>query len=411
MAFGASAREIWADEWVLRFASDGVALGNWLVLERWMDEVWDEWSWSQACGSQLKSVLSNHWNTWITDDDIRIIAASGFNHIRIPIGYWAFINQPAGTPYCSQCGQLDQLTRVLESANKYGLYAVIDLHGLPGSQNGEQESGHVGYNNWFQAGNQAYTDTTVDALISYINNSTYKHVISAVAACNEPVFYSEDQFDTLISYYERAYAKFQKMSPPMPMMFHPGHPEVNPFALFQSFINGKNPNYLIYEDHPYPGRLQPVQSQSSLLAQVCQKAQSYATYGVPVAVTEWAVSTAIWNNTTWDATFYAAQARAWAQSAGGIFWSYRTNAYTQQFNQTENFTLYSFIDLANNGIIPLPKASQTSQQYLFNLSSSCSFSSASDSYASTVPSIKPSVTAAFTASKRGLYIAEPTQVV
>lgn len=175
MAFGASAREIWADEWVLRFASDGVALGNWLVLERWMDEVWvglraiavgfdrtdlrchrqfttscnntsvqDEWSWSQACGSQLKSVLSNHWNTWITDDDIRIIAASGFNHIRIPIGYWAFINQPAGTPYCSQCGQLDQLTRVLESANKYGLYAVIDLHGLPGSQNGEQESGHVG---------------------------------------------------------------------------------------------------------------------------------------------------------------------------------------------------------------------------------------------------------------------------
>lgn len=120
-----------------------------------MDEQWfttacnnstaqDEWTFSQACGANLKSVLTNHWDTYITDADIQLIAASGFNHLRIPLGYWAFTSQPSGTPYCSQCGQLDQLTRVLASANKYGLYVVLDLHGLPGSQNGEQESGRVG---------------------------------------------------------------------------------------------------------------------------------------------------------------------------------------------------------------------------------------------------------------------------
>lgn len=262
------------------------------------------------------------------------------------------------------------------------------------------------YNNWFQSQNQAYTDTVVDSLISYISNSTYKNIITAVAACNEPVYYSESQFDTLISYYERAYSKFQAIK--MPMMFHPGHPNVNPFALFQSFINGKDPKTLIYEDHPYPGRLQSVTSQSDLLGEVCSKAQQYSTYGVPVAVTEWAISTAITNDPAWNSKFYAAQARAWAQSAGGIFWSYRTKAYPNLFKQTENYTLYSFVDIANQ--VPLPSAGQTSQQYLFSLTDTCNFGTSSDTYSSVVPSIKPSVTAAFPATKRGLP-AEPTQVL
>ena len=105
----------------------------------------DEWTFSEALGDRAQSVLEEHWNTWITDDDIKIISESGFNHIRIPIGYWAFMNEPAGTPYVSMGGQLDQMTRVIESAANYGLYVIIDLHGLPGSQNGEQASGHVGY--------------------------------------------------------------------------------------------------------------------------------------------------------------------------------------------------------------------------------------------------------------------------
>ena len=106
----------------------------------------DEWTFSEQLGSQAQSVLEEHWNTWITDDDIRIIAESGFNTIRIPVGYWAFIDQPSGTPYVSMGGQLDQITRVLASAANYSLYAILDIHGLPGSQNGEQASGHVGYN-------------------------------------------------------------------------------------------------------------------------------------------------------------------------------------------------------------------------------------------------------------------------
>jgi len=159
----------------------GVSLGNWLVLERWMDEEWfvstsneqaeDEWTWSEIQGDNKNATLLEHWNTWITDDDIRFIAESGFNHLRIPVGYWAWIAEPAGTPYASMAGQVEQITRVLQSAYNYGLHVGIDLHGMPGSQNGEQPSGRIGYNNWYQGDNQQYGDDAVDAIIEYITTS------------------------------------------------------------------------------------------------------------------------------------------------------------------------------------------------------------------------------------------------
>lgn len=58
-----------------------------LLLERWMDEEWfiessgdpsaeDEWTWSEALGDRKTAVLQQHWNSWITDDDVRFIAES-----------------------------------------------------------------------------------------------------------------------------------------------------------------------------------------------------------------------------------------------------------------------------------------------------------------------------------------------
>ena len=55
------------------------------------------------------------------------------NHVRIPIGYWAFEVGP-GEPYIT--GQLPYLQKAVSWASKYGLKVIVDLHGAPGSQNG-----------------------------------------------------------------------------------------------------------------------------------------------------------------------------------------------------------------------------------------------------------------------------------
>lgn len=107
------------------------------------------------------------------------------------------------------------------------LYLIMSFLNLsqPGSQNGEQPSGHIGYNNFYQGNNPALGDATVDAIISWMTNSTHREIITAFSACNEPIFYNNADFQVLWEYYERTYEKLSTLEPPIPMMFAPGKPE------------------------------------------------------------------------------------------------------------------------------------------------------------------------------------------
>lgn len=108
------------------------------------------------------------------------------------------------------------------------------------------------------------------------------------------------------------------------------------------------------------------------------------------------MSTDIYNNPSWVSRFFSTQAKAWTLGAGGLFWSYRVVAYPNvaAFAQHENFTLYSFVDIANQ--VPLPSAGQNSSQYLASLPDYCSVGTTTRTYPTAVASVQPSVTRAFT---------------
>jgi glucan 1,3-beta-glucosidase len=123
----------------------------------------DEWTFGQYQDSNVvRAKLTEHWNTWITESDFEAIAAAGcvlacigapqctaslaiqpsserivlifrLNHVRIPIGYWAYDVGP-GEPYIS--GQHNYLLQAIAWAATYNLKVIVDLHGAPGSQNG-----------------------------------------------------------------------------------------------------------------------------------------------------------------------------------------------------------------------------------------------------------------------------------
>ncbi|KAI0059440.1 glycoside hydrolase family 5 protein [Artomyces pyxidatus] len=172
----------------------GVNLGGWLVLEPWItpslfdqtgnSAIVDEWTFGLYQNHQTAlATLQNHWNTWITEADFAAIAAAGLNHVRLPIGYWAWEVGP-GEPYIQ--GQLPYLRNAIGWAANYGLKVIIDLHGAPGSQNGFDNSGQrMSFPTWHSNGtNVARTDAIMKQIAGEFA-SQYQNA-PIIAPLNEP---------------------------------------------------------------------------------------------------------------------------------------------------------------------------------------------------------------------------------
>ncbi|KAJ8454115.1 hypothetical protein ONZ51_g13215 [Trametes cubensis] len=200
----------------------GVNLAGWLVLEPWItpslfentgnDQIVDEWTFAQYQDTDTAlSVLKNHWDTFITEDDFSQIAKAGLNLVRIPIGYWAF--EPGqGEPYID--GQLPYLQNATVWARNHGLQIIIDLHGAPGSQNGYDSSGQrLSSPQWHT--NQANVDRT-EAIIVQIAELFVgdQDVVSAIEPLNDPAGYmGEEVLKVVRQYYQNSYGLIRNEQP------------------------------------------------------------------------------------------------------------------------------------------------------------------------------------------------------
>jgi glucan 1,3-beta-glucosidase len=69
-----------------------------------------------------------------TEQDFAEIAGAGLNWVRLPIPFWA-IDTWEPEPFLAKTAWTYAL-KAFEWARKYGLRICLDLHTLPGSQNG-----------------------------------------------------------------------------------------------------------------------------------------------------------------------------------------------------------------------------------------------------------------------------------
>ena len=137
----------------------GVNLGNWLVLEKWMDpavfagtEAEDEaWLSRLLDSEELKKRIKKHRDTYVTEEDFKRIADLRLNLVRIPVPYYLFGDRHAdGTSdgFSRHMGCVHWLDRAMDWAEKYGLQVLIDLHTTPGNQNGFDNGGIIGVCKW-----------------------------------------------------------------------------------------------------------------------------------------------------------------------------------------------------------------------------------------------------------------------
>ncbi|TFK71261.1 glycoside hydrolase family 5 protein [Pluteus cervinus] len=178
----------------------GVNLGGWLVTEPFIvpalyekyvnntaTPVLDEWTLSIAMGANLAQEMEEHYKTFVTEKDFADIAAAGLNWVRIPIGFWA-IEAISDEPFLVGTSWTYFL-KAIQWGRKYGIRIYLDLHALPGSQNGWNHSGKSGTVNFMNGvmgiANAQRTLTYLRIIAEFISQEQYQDVVPIMGIVNE----------------------------------------------------------------------------------------------------------------------------------------------------------------------------------------------------------------------------------
>ena len=140
----------------------GTNIGGWMVLEPWItpslfyrflgkeqsDGIgFDSYTFCEVLGPlKGNKIMRSHWDNWVTEDHIKGLADRKVEVVRLPIGDWT-LNQYGPYKGCMD-GSDDKISWFLDTAAKYNLKVLLDIHAAKGSQNGFDNSGKAWQLNW-----------------------------------------------------------------------------------------------------------------------------------------------------------------------------------------------------------------------------------------------------------------------
>lgn len=348
----------------------GVNLGNWLVLEKWMlpemfegtgaeDEVWLNRKMNSA---ELKEKMKEHRDTFITEQDFAFIKEQGIWLLRIPVPYFIFGDRP---PFN---GCVEYLDKAFDWAEKYGLQILIDLHTVPGSQNGYDNGGLTGVCKWCK--NPEEVEFSLTVLERLTKRYGQREGLYGIEVLNEPISFlvyatapstgkAVDKEEAkgsgyvplpfLENFYRNAYRRLRKILPEnKTIVFHDG------FRLrhWGKFFRKEHMKNVVLDTHIYIFAMESfvpihmpwvyqiyIKSQQRLIERIQRD--------VPVVVGEWCICNkyaekAVSGKSAEESSDRSAQAaaqdelrkkryleiaamqlQAWESGAGWIYWSYQ----------------------------------------------------------------------------------------
>ncbi|MCR5041646.1 MAG: glycoside hydrolase family 5 protein [Clostridia bacterium] len=177
----------------------GVNLGGWMMFEEWFTPVTVE----SGCAEVLDTLVSRfgseramellrqYMSNFLTTGDIADIASMGFNCVRIPIWYRLFQSDDKGTWYLNDSGEPDfsLLDEIVDACAENGVYAIIDLHGVPGYQNNCDHCGKADSQSFFNLTSKAsgYRELMVEFWRVLAEHYAGNPAVAAYDILNEPL--------------------------------------------------------------------------------------------------------------------------------------------------------------------------------------------------------------------------------
>lgn len=197
----------------------GVNLGNWLVLEKWMNPALFEGTTAedeyylptQLSPEVYEARIKIHRSEYITERDFVTIKRMGMDSVRIPVPYFIFGDRK---PFI---GCIEELDKAFNWAEKYGLTILIDLHTVPLSQNGFDNGGISGVCKWAQ--NPDEVEFVLGVLERLAKRYGHRKGLFGIQPVNEPV--TENMWGTMDvqNRYAPADPELAKGSAPITMEF------------------------------------------------------------------------------------------------------------------------------------------------------------------------------------------------
>lgn len=140
------------------FLLRGFGLGGWFLPEGYMWKFFKKCDRPrkmealilELCGMEYDAKFwKAYYDTYITEEDIRLIAERGFNSVRLPINARHLMRSvPSNITHTDTCSHpnwqvefqtetIERIDRLIEWCKKYNLYVILDMHGAPGGQTGQ----------------------------------------------------------------------------------------------------------------------------------------------------------------------------------------------------------------------------------------------------------------------------------
>ncbi|MCA0294814.1 MAG: cellulase family glycosylhydrolase [Actinobacteria bacterium] len=334
----------------------GVNLGNWLVLEKWMSpdlfdgtDAEDE---TGLCHQLAPDVLAEryrtHRSTYLTERDFAQLAALGIEAVRIPVPYAVFGD---AEPFV---GCIEYLDKAFAWAAAHGLKVMIDLHTVPGSQNGFDNGGLCGVCRWHRS--PADVEFVLDLLERLTARYRGHSAFWAIEVLNEPI--SEELWvgldipnrypaadpvaaaesepvpsDFLRTFYRDAYRRIRAVDADVTIVFHDGFrlAEWGDFFRDAGFENYLLDTHLYLMVHTWLSGEDDLAGYLRYVDTEFTPALTAAAEHSPLIVGEWCLNTSAEAIVTESADtrrayhrqIADAQLSAWQGTQGWFFWSYK----------------------------------------------------------------------------------------
>lgn len=330
----------------------GVNLGNWLVLEKWMDinifagcESEDEtWLIRDLEEEKYNQRVKIHRDSFITEADFKELQTHGVNLVRIPVPYFIFGDRK---PFS---GCIEYLDKAFQWAEKYDIQIMIDLHTVPGSQNGYDNGGLTGVCKWSK--NPEEVEFVLSVLERLAERYKDKKNLYGIEVLNEPISFlvwvtspsfgkardkDEAKGSSYVSltflkkFYLEAYQRLRSILPEdKTIIFHDG------FRLgsWKKFIKTNDFKNVILDTHVYIFAMEnfvPLHLfwvYKLYIGWNKRQIRNVSKY-IPVVVGEWCNSNKYAGNAKSEVQQQRfirvanEQLKAWSISAGYIYWSYQ----------------------------------------------------------------------------------------